>query len=253
MTQEPNKIYFNSSTYVTRVNGRLVMIRRKREKLLDICRELLRDTFGKHSHLKMVQYSNESEGKKVTHQKPITGPFQDFSSPPMFNPNANLAGPPLAQPIPGSMGLQAGIYKFGNRQLALLPLNPQGGLAMPPELGYPYYHPSWMHSQGSNMGSLNYPPMGTDPRQPMTNPLPDIEVARQAAVTVTKHICAECGRLRSRKYQHEHPLKPGETPIPALCKKCQKDVRSTDESEGSLKNNKKQHRRLKKGSKASLA
>ncbi|CZT45727.1 uncharacterized protein RSE6_06062 [Rhynchosporium secalis] len=49
-------------------------------------------------------------------------------------------------------------------------------------------------------------------------------------IAVTKHICGECGRLRSRKYHHEHPLKPGEVPEIAFCRKCQKYATSTSES-----------------------
>ena len=46
-------------------------------------------------------------------------------------------------------------------------------------------------------------------------------------LTVVKHACANCGRIRSRKYHHENPIKPGEVPMPAFCKKCQRDASST--------------------------
>lgn len=56
----------------------------------------------------------------------------------------------------------------------------------------------------------------------------------KTSITITKHVCANCGRIRSRKYHHSHPLKPGETPAPAFCKKCQRDPSSTSCSSGSV-------------------
>jgi hypothetical protein len=133
----------------------------------------------------------------------------------------------------------------------LLPLNPQGGSAIPPQMEYPYPQSPWMFPQPSNISGFNFPPMGTDPRQFITNSARPSEVTSQASVTMIKHVCAECGRLRSRKYQYENPLKPGDTPTPAFCKKCQKDVTSSEESDTSVRTTEKQHKRSKKGSKVS--
>lgn len=52
-------------------------------------------------------------------------------------------------------------------------------------------------------------------------------MASKTTVTVAKHICANCGRIRSRKYHHQNPIKPGESPTPAFCRKCQRDASST--------------------------
>lgn len=52
-------------------------------------------------------------------------------------------------------------------------------------------------------------------------------VETKTTITITKHLCAHCGRLRSRKYHHEHPIKEGETPAAGFCRKCQKDASST--------------------------
>jgi hypothetical protein len=251
MTQEPRRIYLNGSAYVTKENGRLVMIRPRREKLFDIFMDLLGEVFGKYPYPKMKADAKKPEGENAPAQESTTGPSQGFLTPPLFNPNANLVGSSSTQPIMGPMVPQPGIYSLGNRQLALMPMNPQPGPAMLPQLGYPYCQPQWMYPQSSNMGGFNYLPMGTDPQQFITNPVPNNEVASQATVTVTKHICAECGRLRSRKYQQEHPLKPGETPTTAFCKKCQKDVTSTEESERSVKNTKKLHEKARRVSKVS--
>jgi hypothetical protein len=251
MTEDPIKIHLDSSTYITKVNGRLVMVRERREKLLDIFMDLLGEAFGKYTRPKMKDGSKKPEGENATAQKPTATPFQSFPTPPLFNPNANLVGPPPVQSIMGPMGPQPGIYRFGNRQLALLPLNPQGGSAIPPQMEYPYPQSPWMFPQPSNISGFNFPPMGTDPRQFITNSARPSEVTSQASVTMIKHVCAECGRLRSRKYQYENPLKPGDTPTPAFCKKCQKDVTSSEESDTSVRTTEKQHKRSKKGSKVS--
>jgi hypothetical protein len=49
----------------------------------------------------------------------------------------------------------------------------------------------------------------------------------KTTITITKHVCAQCGRLRSRRYHHRNPIKTGEMPAPAYCRKCQKDASST--------------------------
>lgn len=51
----------------------------------------------------------------------------------------------------------------------------------------------------------------------------------KVTVTIEKHVCGNCGRLRSRKYHMENPLKPGEVVLPAFCRKCQKDTSSASE------------------------
>jgi hypothetical protein len=251
MTEKPIKIHLDSSTYVTKVNGRLVMVRERREKLRHICMDLLGEAFGKYTGPKMKDDSKKQEGENVPAQKTKATPVQNFPTPPLFNPNANLVASPPVQAIMGPMGPQSGIYRFGNRQLTLLPVNPQGGPAISPQMGYPFPQPPWIFPQPSSISGFNFPPMGTDPRQFIANSAPPSKVDSQTSVTVTKHVCAECGRLRSRKYQHENPLKLGETPTPAFCKKCQKDVTSTEESDARVRNSAKQHKRSKKGHKVS--
>jgi len=249
MTEDLIKIHLNSSTYVTKVNGKLVVVRERRERLRDICLDLLGEAFGKFSRPKMKHESKKPDGENVPVQNPTAKSSQHFPAPQLFNPNANLVGPALVQPITGPMGPQPGLYKFGNRQLALLPLNPQGGPAIPPQMGHPYSQPTWIFPQTSNMSGFNFPPNGINPRQFIQNPAAPSNFTSQTPATVTKHVCAECGRLRSRKYQLENPLKPGETPSPAFCKKCQKDVTSTEESDTSIRNTEKQHKLSRNGRK----
>lgn len=51
-------------------------------------------------------------------------------------------------------------------------------------------------------------------------------------VMINKHVCANCGRIRSRRYHHDNPLKPGENPVPGFCHKCQRDESSLSGKEG---------------------
>lgn len=44
---------------------------------------------------------------------------------------------------------------------------------------------------------------------------------------VTRHICGHCGGLRSKRYHLQHPIVPGEIPIPGFCRRCQRDASST--------------------------
>jgi hypothetical protein len=57
------------------------------------------------------------------------------------------------------------------------------------------------------------------------------DISSKTTITITKHICANCGRLRSRKYHKDHPICPGREPAPEFCGKCQKDVSCTDSSD----------------------
>jgi len=73
-----------------------------------------------------------------------------------------------------------------------------------------------------------------------------VEVTK-TTVTITKHICAGCGRIRSKKYHHDHPLKEGEKPEADFCRKCQKDSSSTGSggrsSRGKKKDKKSKHKK----------
>ena len=48
--------------------------------------------------------------------------------------------------------------------------------------------------------------------------------------SISKHTCANCGMLRSKRYYSDHPIKPGEIPVQGFCGKCQRNVSSTGSS-----------------------
>jgi hypothetical protein len=54
-----------------------------------------------------------------------------------------------------------------------------------------------------------------------------VETTTKTTITITRHICAQCGRIRSNQYHHENPIKPDEEPVPAFCKKCQREASPT--------------------------
>lgn len=63
----------------------------------------------------------------------------------------------------------------------------------------------------------------------------------KTTVTITKHICANCGRVRSKGYHKDHPLKDGDSPTPTFCRRCQRDASSTS-SDSRNKKDKKKHK-----------
>jgi hypothetical protein len=101
------------------------------------------------------------------------------------------------------------------------------------------------------MGSwsrFTFPPMGVNPSQftPPSAAPPRDGMTAETSITIQHHTCANCKKLRSRKYQSEHPLKPGEVPAAAFCRRCQRETTSTEQSEdteGDSRKKKKKHRR----------
>lgn len=69
------------------------------------------------------------------------------------------------------------------------------------------------------------------------------EETTKTTIKITKHVCANCGRLRSRRYHHKHPLKPGEQSAPEFCGKCQKEASSTSESDSDKETIKRKHKK----------
>ncbi|KAI9052797.1 hypothetical protein LZ554_003070 [Drepanopeziza brunnea f. sp. 'monogermtubi'] len=76
------------------------------------------------------------------------------------------------------------------------------------------------------------------------------KVTLKASIAVTRHICGNCGRIRSRKYHYENPLKPGEIPTSGFCLKCQRDASSTSGSDTAKESKKKDRKNTKKKGKS---
>ncbi|KFY05735.1 hypothetical protein V492_08328 [Pseudogymnoascus sp. VKM F-4246] len=216
--------FLSDDTSVKKINGKLCLVRPSRRKVrssssydlghvLSIGYDLLSEVFG-GTAFRMDKDKAEAEAEKISvlHHGP------DGRDP---NPMA-----PAMQAPP-----QPGVYQQGNRQLVLLPKVPTG-----------YGHPTMMHQ-----GHFGYPQQpfmyGGQPQMvPMMgnmgfggfNSQHDKPAAAAASaatptsITVTQHLCANCGNLRSKKYQAAHPLEAGDTAPVSFCKKCEKEFRSTD-------------------------
>ena len=63
---------------------------------------------------------------------------------------------------------------------------------------------------------------------------------------IAKHTCANCGRLRSKRYYADHPIKPGDIPVQEFCGKCQRDASSTTSSSSDNGSSIKRDRKKKK-------
>ncbi len=116
------------------------------------------------------------------------------------------------------------------------------GFYPPPPPPTQYFIAPYAQSIPSNY--LGFPPTlhPPSPIPPPTPAAPSVpEPTVEAAIPVTKHVCGDCGRIRSRKYHHENPIKPGETPAIDFCRKCQRDasVTSSDHSDRDSKDEKK--------------
>jgi len=249
---DPVRIPLGNGTFVTKKRGKLVMVRKASwgDSIVDIGMDLLGEVG------QAFRSSSRSPKRKISttfeFEEPDTAQFYQSSFPQQqqqldpytyaYSMNAQhqtaMAGEgqeqlqqeqqqnpggigPTPEAIMGPHGYGARVIG-GNRQLALMPIpgsrsmNTYPGSQAYSQQMYPGYMP-YGADINNTWGLMG--PWGPNPR---TN------------FTVTKHICANCGNLRSRKYQSEHPIVAGEVPTPAFCRKCQKDASSTDdESDGS--------------------
>ncbi|KAI4286479.1 MAG: hypothetical protein L6R35_004266 [Caloplaca aegaea] len=73
--------------------------------------------------------------------------------------------------------------------------------------------------------------LGLPPLQPAGTTTTTITTteAQPTLNTSSKHTCPACGKFRSARYHYRHPLAPGETPRPTLCRKCIKQHTSSEE------------------------
>jgi hypothetical protein len=71
-------------------------------------------------------------------------------------------------------------------------------------------------------------------------------ISSKTTISVTKHICANCGRMRSRKYHRDHPISPGKEPTPDFCGRCQRDVSCTESSDSETESKKKKQKKKEK-------
>ena len=190
------------------MNGKLVMAREKTEsKAKKVAVDLLGEAFGVKTRV--------IHKRAQSLEKPAC-PLLIGGVP--YVPQQQVVYPaPYTMPIPQQTFSQPNLIPYTPQPSFMLPNPSQQDLN---QLQQMQAHYSSMYHAGPRIGANGKVEVNT------------------TTITITKHICAGCGRIRSKKYHHDHPLKEGEKPEPDFCRKCQKDSSSTD-SEGSSKENKK--------------
>ena len=249
------KLHLKSGGYITKRNGHLVTIRPHKQGVplefgLGLLGKALQAPFLKRSssassssnleHTQSQQHApNDSVGFQTSMAKSSTGdtgqPVPEDSGQPKAQPQQEQLfslRPNSEMPMaPHGYGpYQPLFYGRNNVPMVLVPIpgahhnsnrHGMGGigyghLMLPP--------PTVENNNYRNTSNGNWPPY-----YPEWIPSP---LAHQGPAT-TRHVCAGCGRERSRKYHHEHPIVAGAPPISGLCRKCQKEATSTDESSDS--------------------
>lgn len=234
-------LWLSNNISVQRINGKPCLVRHRKQKrpsisvqidsdsVVGIGLDLIGQAFSSSIFgMDKDKDKGKSEDRSTHHQGP-----KEFSQ---HDPHAH--GQPMMPP--GMSGMPApGIYQQGNRQLALLPKVPTGPMMQHGGFGYPQ---QFMHGAApqmmpnmmpmmANMGNMGFGGFNSkfDNAVPATAPAVEITtVVPTNSIVVTRHLCANCGNLRSRRYQAEHSLSMGEDPPVSFCRKCEKGFRSTD-------------------------
>ena len=218
--------------YLTKINGKLVMARDKKPKASDIAIDLLREAFGTRPIVRRRSRSTES--------KPLpnvfTGPLSTCAQVPVFPYITPISQQPSFQPFIQNQQAQIG---------GPLTFIPYSSLPWTPSMTQTRYPRQYQECLDLHTGRTVQPA----PSEEETGDLNRIkahfdqitskkarylpggavdtsaekELATKTTGTTAKHVCENCRRLRSRKVHVENPIKPGDTPSPAFCRKCQKD------------------------------
>ncbi len=247
--------------YLTKVNGKLVWARQKTAKPVNAVQDLLGEAFGVRTTIvrKRSKSLERPETKLIVSNVPVVQtqkpahsmplPQQSYSesipaTPLMIQYTPQYPSQPMLQPQPTPL---------------CIPPQPR----QPPSL---FVQPSPTEKDFEQLKVVDahfnkvvkpQPTRITSASSEDTQEIPQDKLQEKdklkdktnvkVSIAVTKHVCAECGRLRSRKYHYDNPLKLGEIPTPAFCRKCQKDVSSTSESStvGETKGKKKKTKKAK--------
>ncbi|KAL5329660.1 hypothetical protein ACEPPN_003175 [Leptodophora sp. 'Broadleaf-Isolate-01'] len=296
-SEEEERVLPPGTSYLTKINGKLVWARKKKPKPINPVHGLLGEAFG--SRAVIVRRRSKSLERPVTkvvignvplaRQRQISYstplPQQPFPAdmPPMAHyphhhphhpppypppyPSQYPPGPPQFQlqsmPPPGPQTQQPPYLYIPQQQHILAPLFVQRS---PTEKEKEQLRAFDAHfKQTVKLQATRVTSASSDDSQEKQKDKPQENVNEKvrenvAEETTTKikiatarHVCGDCGRLRSRKYHHDHPLKPGEIPELAFCRKCQKDASSTSESSGKEVDKVKKKRKTKKKAKRSKA
>ena len=206
-TIELERVIPAGQPYLTKVNGKLVMARDKRPKATTVAIDLLGEAFGQKTRL--IRKRSKSLDKP-------NGPL--IIGGVTYVPQQQITAPYTA-PLPQQA--------FSTQNLIHYPPQPTFVVPNPSQQDL-----NQLHHMQAHFGRMYGPAAPNNPQNGK------VEVT-STTITITKHICAGCGRIRSKKYHHDHPIKQGEKPEPDFCRRCQKDTSSTDTEGESQKPKKK--------------
>ncbi|KAK0107507.1 hypothetical protein ONS96_003317 [Cadophora gregata f. sp. sojae] len=236
--------------YLTKINGKLVWARKKTPKVVNPMKDLLGEAFG--SRTVIVRKRSRSLERPVTkvlignvpvvqqHQVSYSAPLPQQPFPTMSPPMAYypkqpppFIWQPTPQPVPQPAQLPHLYIPHQPPMPAPLFVQQSPTEKEKEQLKIFDAHfnnmvkPKTARVTSASSEESQDKSQSKPQEQPQTNAE---ESTTKVKIAITKHVCGDCGRLRSRKYHHDHPLKPGEVPEVAFCRKCQKDASSTSES-----------------------
>lgn len=211
-TIELERVIPAGQPYLTKVNGKLVMAREKKPKATTVAIDLLGEALGQKTRI--IRKRSKSLDKP-------NGPL--IIGGVTYVPQQQIPAP-YTTPIPQQA--------FSTQNLMHYPPQPTFVLPNPSQQSL-----NQLHQMQAHFGKMYGPGAPNNPQNGK------VEVT-STTITITKHICAGCGRIRSKRYHHDHPIKQGEKPEPDFCRKCQKDTSSTD-SEGESQDVKKKTKKAK--------
>jgi hypothetical protein len=249
---DKEKVIPANAPYLTKVNGKLALARQKTPKAADIAIDLLGEAFGGRATV--------PRKRSKSLERPKT-PLLIAGSPYVPQPQLTYSAPIPQQAFPQlspTIPMLQYQYPYPNPQLYspnMLPMS-QYPTQYPPRCPQPepqrytvppskptekdfeqlkhidahYNEINTEKPKRISAGSASGKTTQENPMIKINKTVPE-DSATKTTITITKHVCANCGRLRSRKYHHEHLIKVGDTPDPAFCRKCQKDVSSTNASD----------------------
>jgi len=218
--------------YITKVNGRLVMARDKRPRPTGSTMALLGSAFGFNTRI--IRRRSQSVDSLPSPIVPLmiagephipTGQqFLAYSAPLLQNGFQPI---PPSNMIPTSQILQSIQYQQPLQTPQLIPQEPtryrlenQATPSKEEIEALKNIHAHFTAATGDGTTVQNR--VGSAAFQDASD-----SMVTKTTITIAKHVCANCGRIRSKKYHHENPIKLGEAPMHGFCRKCQRDASST--------------------------
>ena len=202
--------------YLTKINGKLVMAREKKDKAYSKL-DLLGEAFGVSARIARRKSSPESsKSNDSTETLVLPAPEQQPQIAYTSAPIPQQYYPPMLMP-----GNQQVTHYQPPQQIMQGPQRPPTQQELDQLCRIDEGLQRRLHGSNEIAG----------PEHSCRKCSERNETFTRTTITMTRHVCANCGRIRSRKYHHEHPIKPGEVPEPAFCRKCQKYASSTSGSD----------------------